>query len=581
MFVGLKVGYSNCCASYFNASLGTAECVANGMGQRVTPCAASVTSPDEFAKCMKVEDGSALYWSPRALVVGDSALARAAAQPSGTRVMLPRVFIDSKADDKDVDESVVMLAEVFLSLLQDVEKYATEPCAKVVVALDMLVPRLVDYVELSLQCAFGRICEQRSKKSRVRSSDPSHTTAPVAAPVPQYVCLPSSVASILSLNRSDLVAVTAIRPASSPNPESFVKLIVMVVRVGDTSHECAVVEVLLWAADSAALEASSFSSRDTLTVRAAAGNHTMGGSAIDNEVFNSICGAKHIEEAALTAKVRQRVLKAVTEAKLVVLGSKRSATVDLEVAGEPLQYELSLVELSRASMIVCNAVLETSKRALQAARLPSSAVDAYLLVGGASRLPQLHTEIGKLFPDALKMTSRQPEQEISRGAAIYCAMTDPPSTIALPGAPLRAPVGALTEFAIVLELFGGTCGVVVPPLLSYPATGHKKLSLFCRAAGGGREGASADSPCSGTSEVHIVAMHKDFVHVLCDVGSLDLMAPSVAAPNPTASSSAAGQVVDLFVEVRSDGVVVARAYVECCHYAAFALFGPFPMLCAS
>jgi molecular chaperone HscA len=155
-------------------------------------------------------------------------------------------------------------------------------------------------------------------------------------------------------------------------------------------------------------------SRGVFEVLATNGDSALGGDDFDHRVF---CWA--LEQAKLpplsAADARQLMMRA-RDAKEMLTGHDAAPIVARLSAGD-IDQTLTAETFTDITKTLVGKTVGPVKRALRDARLEPSDVDGVVLVGGATRMPQIRRAIGELFGQP-PLTNLNPEEVVAIGAAI-------------------------------------------------------------------------------------------------------------------------------------------------------------------
>jgi len=155
-------------------------------------------------------------------------------------------------------------------------------------------------------------------------------------------------------------------------------------------------------------------SRGVFEVLATNGDSALGGDDFDHRVF---CWA--LEQAKLpplsAADARQLMIRA-RDAKEMLTGHDAAPIVARLSAGE-IDQTLTAETFTDITKTLVGKTMGPVKRALRDARLEPSDVSGVVLVGGATRMPQIRRAVAELFGQP-PLTNLNPEEVVAIGAAI-------------------------------------------------------------------------------------------------------------------------------------------------------------------
>ncbi|MFA6870466.1 MAG: Hsp70 family protein [Methanomethylophilus sp.] len=101
------------------------------------------------------------------------------------------------------------------------------------------------------------------------------------------------------------------------------------------------------------------------------------------------------------------------------LSTAESTKGTITVGGKKIVYTVTRTEFETATAGLIQSTVELIDKVLSAKNFTVADLDAVLLVGGSSRMPQVQKAILSHFPDA-KIQVFDPDQSVAKGAAIYC-----------------------------------------------------------------------------------------------------------------------------------------------------------------
>ncbi len=100
------------------------------------------------------------------------------------------------------------------------------------------------------------------------------------------------------------------------------------------------------------------------------------------------------------------------------LSTSESTRGTMNVGGRKVIYTVTRKEFEEATHELLQTTVDTVEKVLRTHGLKASDLDAFLLVGGSSKMPQVHAAITERFPDA-NIKLFDPDQSVAKGAAIY------------------------------------------------------------------------------------------------------------------------------------------------------------------
>jgi hypothetical protein len=382
----------------------------NALGHRRTPC------------CVSWATASATWQ------VGEAALSRLQSAPATTfdRVLDPAWTASAAAGGGagDADEAIAeTVAARVVALLDEAAKDA-ERCAN---------RRTATIAGVSVPVAAPPLV-----LSALERAASAVATASASPAIPRLVLIPAPLAAVAGL------------PVPPCRPDSVTH--VLVVRVGHSSLDAAVVRVAAMAADSAdfavpvalwsrtlnsalALPQHSTSlvtseSRYSMSVAGSSAWLACGVEAVDERIVESALEMlTPAAKSALRPRVRARWLRTIREARELVAKGAASEHLELEVNDETAAFPLSQRLLAHCARDVRAAVASAAKSAIAAADLQPAVVTHVVCIGGGANLPGVLEAVAQAGPERSSLLTRPAPTSSPSGAPTWrCAMrrTTPP-----------------------------------------------------------------------------------------------------------------------------------------------------------
>ncbi|MFP5398709.1 MAG: Fe-S protein assembly chaperone HscA [Gammaproteobacteria bacterium] len=146
---------------------------------------------------------------------------------------------------------------------------------------------------------------------------------------------------------------------------------------------------------------------------------TGGDAALGGDDFDAALAAWALAQAgrmAASARDKRSVLVAARAAK-EALSSDQATRLRCTLGGEPLDVEVTRAQFDAATRPLLERTLAAVRRVLRDARVPRDEVHGVVLVGGATRMPQVRVAVGEFFGRE-PLVDLNPDEVVAIGAAI-------------------------------------------------------------------------------------------------------------------------------------------------------------------
>ncbi|KAH3898906.1 Hsp70 family ATPase SSQ1 SCDLUD_005250 [Saccharomycodes ludwigii] len=213
-------------------------------------------------------------------------------------------------------------------------------------------------------------------------------------------------------------------------------------------------------------------------VRATNGDTHLGGEDFDNILIDyalekflegSFNGKLSMEELRENKELMQRIKDGCEQAK-IALSHVTETTIDIPFAvnNKHLKLKITEEELDIMTLHLIKKTLQLVKKCLKDADLEPEDVDQVIFVGGMTRMPRIRKEVGKLFPETVKLnTSVNPDETVALGAAIQGGV--------LSGEIQNVLLLDVTPLTLGIETYGGVFSPLIPRNTTVPI---KKTEIF-------------------------------------------------------------------------------------------------------
>ncbi|MDC7951803.1 Hsp70 family protein [Methanomassiliicoccaceae archaeon COG_1] len=162
----------------------------------------------------------------------------------------------------------------------------------------------------------------------------------------------------------------------------------------------------------------------SFTAVATDGERLLGGKdwdeALTRVIVSKIAEQSGLDEGEIEADEDVRQSLAIDSETLKKrLSTAESTKGTITVGGQKIIYTVTRAEFDATTKPLLETTLDIVDRVLQSKGLGAADLDAVLLVGGSSRMPQVRIGIENRFPGA-KIEVYDPDQSVAKGAALFC-----------------------------------------------------------------------------------------------------------------------------------------------------------------
>ncbi len=158
-------------------------------------------------------------------------------------------------------------------------------------------------------------------------------------------------------------------------------------------------------------------SKGVFEVIATGGDSALGGDDYDAALADWVLQRLGRNSASLTDPADKAALRLAARACKEALTASESAAFSVRLAGENVQFDVQRSDFEAATAHLTERTLAAVRRALRDARLRPEEVQGVVMVGGATRMPQVQRAVAQLFGRA-PLNNLNPDEVVALGAAI-------------------------------------------------------------------------------------------------------------------------------------------------------------------
>lgn len=161
---------------------------------------------------------------------------------------------------------------------------------------------------------------------------------------------------------------------------------------------------------------------NVMEIKAVAGDNYLGGEDFTNVLISLFMEYHHFDKKSITPKVYAAIRKQAELCKQI-LSQTANTSLSCNIEGKKLDWNIERQSFSLASKPLIERLRKPVERALRDAALDTEELDAVVLVGGATRMPLVHSLVSKLF-GRFPLCSLNPDEVVAIGSGIQAGMKE-------------------------------------------------------------------------------------------------------------------------------------------------------------